>query len=99
MRGRPRVRLRRAPLDAPAAARAVIEVDDAPGWAAISPRGTRCFVANTRADTLSVISLKRRKEIRRIKVGDGPKQIEAARLPRRVICRLPRILGCTSAAN
>jgi CubicO group peptidase (beta-lactamase class C family)/DNA-binding beta-propeller fold protein YncE len=75
--------------------RAIIEVDDAPGWAAISPRGTRCFVANTRADTLSVISLRRRKEIRRIKAGDGPKQIEAARLPRGVICKLPRILGCT----
>jgi DNA-binding beta-propeller fold protein YncE len=73
---------------------AVIEVDDAPGWAAISPRGTRCFVANTRADTLSVISLRRRREIRRLEMGDGPKQIEAARLPHRAICTLPRILGC-----
>ena len=39
--------------------RAIIEVDDAPGWAAISPRGSRCFVANTRADTLSVISFEK----------------------------------------
>ncbi len=75
--------------------RAIIQVDDAPGWAAISPRGTRCFVANTRADTLSVISLRRRKEIRRLEMGDGPKQIEAARLPHRVVCTLPRALGCT----
>jgi DNA-binding beta-propeller fold protein YncE len=65
--------------------RAIIEVDDAPGWATVSPRGNRCFVANTRADTLSVISIRRRKEIRRLEVGDGPKQIEAARLPRRAI--------------
>jgi YVTN family beta-propeller protein len=65
--------------------RAIIEVDDAPGWAAIGPRGRRCFVANTRADTLSVISIRRRKEIRRVEVGDGPKQIEAARLPRGVL--------------
>jgi CubicO group peptidase (beta-lactamase class C family)/DNA-binding beta-propeller fold protein YncE len=76
--------------------RAIIEVDDAPGWAAISPGGRRCFVANTRADTLSVISIRRRKEIRRLEMGDGPKQIEAARLPRGVICTLPRILGCTA---
>ncbi len=69
-------------------------MDDAPGWAAISPRGGRCFVPNTRADTLSVISIRREKEIRRIETGDGPKQIEAARLPRGVICTLPTILGC-----
>jgi CubicO group peptidase (beta-lactamase class C family)/DNA-binding beta-propeller fold protein YncE len=74
--------------------RAVIEVDDAPGWSAISPGGKRCFVTNTRADTLSVISIRRRKEIRRLEAGDGPKLIEAARLPRGVICTLPRILGC-----
>ena len=46
-----------------------------------------------------MISIRRRKEVRRLEVGDGPKQIEAARLPRGVICTLPRVLGCTSAAN
>ena len=64
---------------------AIIEVDDAPGWAAISPGGGRCFVPNTRADTLSVISIERRREVKRLRVGDGPKQIEAARLTRRVL--------------
>ena len=64
---------------------AIIEVDDAPGWAAISPGGGRCFVPNTRADTLSVISIERRREMKRLRVGDGPKQIEAARLPSRVL--------------
>jgi len=61
---------------------ATIEVDDAPGWAAIGPAGGRCFVVNTRADTLSVISIDGRREIRRLDAGDGPKQIEAARLAR-----------------
>jgi DNA-binding beta-propeller fold protein YncE len=57
---------------------AIIGVDDAPGWAAISPGGGRCFVPNTRADTLSVISIAKRRELKRLRVGDGPKQIEAA---------------------
>jgi DNA-binding beta-propeller fold protein YncE len=65
--------------------KAIIEVADGPGWAAVNARGTRCFVANTRADNLSVISLAKRKEIRRLKLGDGPKQIEVARLARRVL--------------
>ena len=64
---------------------AVIDVDDAPGWAANGPDGRHCFVPNTRADTLSVISYAQRKEVARIKVGDGPKQIEAARLPDDVV--------------
>jgi DNA-binding beta-propeller fold protein YncE len=64
---------------------AIIEVDDAPGWAAVGPGGRKCFVANTRADTLSVISFRKRREVRRLRLGDGPKQIEAARLPARVL--------------
>jgi hypothetical protein len=65
---------------------AIIEVDDAPGWAAITPDGRHCFVANTRADTLSVISIAERREVARLKGGDGPKQIEAAELPDAVAC-------------
>jgi YVTN family beta-propeller protein len=65
---------------------AIIDVDDAPGWAAIAPDGRHCFVANTRADTLSVISLAERREVARLPLGDGPKQIEAARLPDEVAC-------------
>jgi DNA-binding beta-propeller fold protein YncE len=64
---------------------AIIDVDDAPGWAAVGPGGRKCFVANTRADTLSVISIRKRREIRRLRMGDGPKQIEAARLSRRAV--------------
>jgi YVTN family beta-propeller protein len=61
--------------------RAIIEVDDAPGWATSGPGGRRCFVANTRADTLSVISYRTRREVARLPVGDGPKHIEAGRVP------------------
>jgi DNA-binding beta-propeller fold protein YncE len=64
---------------------AIIEVDDAPGWAAVGPHGNRCYVANTRAGTLSVISFAKRREIARLRIGGGPKQIEAARLPRAVL--------------
>jgi DNA-binding beta-propeller fold protein YncE len=73
---------------------AIIDVADAPGWAAINARGTRCFVANTRADNLSVISLAKRKEIERLEVGDGPKQIEVARLARHALCTSEPLLGC-----
>ena len=74
---------------------AIIEVDDAPGWSAIGPDGRHCFVANTRADTLSVISIAQRREVKRLKLGDGPKQIEAAELPEAVICIAPSVPGCT----
>ena len=65
--------------------RKLIDVGDAPGWAATGPDGRRCYVPNTREDTLSVISFRARREVARIRVGDGPKQIEAARLPRKVL--------------
>jgi YVTN family beta-propeller protein len=73
---------------------AIIDVPDAPGWAAIGPDGRRCFVASTRADTLSVISLAKRAEIARIPMGDGPKQIEPARLPAGVVCGTSWVAGC-----
>jgi DNA-binding beta-propeller fold protein YncE len=60
---------------------AIIDVGDAPGWAENGPDGRHCFVPNTREDTLSVISYADRREVARLGVGDGPKHIEAARLP------------------
>ncbi|MGH2987534.1 MAG: YncE family protein, partial [Solirubrobacterales bacterium] len=74
--------------------RALIDVGDAPGWAATGPGGRRCFVPNTREDTLSVISYRKRKELARIAVGDGPKHVEPARLPERTVCSWPGVPGC-----
>ncbi len=66
---------------------AIIPVGDAPSWAVSGgPRGSRCFVTNTGDDTVSVISYARRREIARIRVGDSPKHLEAADVPRRVVC-------------
>jgi DNA-binding beta-propeller fold protein YncE len=65
--------------------RAIIEVGDAPGWAENSPNGRRCFVTNNRDDTLSAISYRKREEVARIPVGDGPKHIEPARVPAKVL--------------
>jgi DNA-binding beta-propeller fold protein YncE len=75
-------------------ARAIVPVGDAPGWTAIAPDGRTCFVANTRADTLSAISLAQGREVERLKVGDGPKQIEAVRLPQSVVCVRRDVPGC-----
>jgi DNA-binding beta-propeller fold protein YncE len=66
--------------------RAIIDVGDAPGWATTGPGGKRCFVPNNRDDTLSVISYRHREEVARIPMGDGPKHIEAGRLPKRLVC-------------
>jgi hypothetical protein len=73
---------------------AIVEVDDAPGWAATTPDGRHCFVANTRADTISVISYAERREVARLKAGDGPKLIQAARLPAAVVCTSRALPGC-----
>jgi DNA-binding beta-propeller fold protein YncE len=72
---------------------AIVDVDDAPGWAATGPDGRHCFVPNTRADTLSVISYAERREVARVKMGDGPKQVEAARIPEAAAApRPPRLV-------
>lgn len=72
----------------------IIEVEDGPGWAATTPDGRHCFVPNTRADSLSVISYRARQEVARLKLGDGPKQVEPARLPQSAVA--PRLVRrCT----
>jgi YVTN family beta-propeller protein len=59
----------------------IIEVADAPGWSASTPDGRNCFVTSTRADTVSVISYRGRREVARVNVGDGPKHVVGARVP------------------
>lgn len=65
---------------------AVIGVGDAPGWAANSPDGRHCFVANTRSDDVSVISYAQRRETARLPAGNGPKYITSKRIPVAVAC-------------
>jgi YVTN family beta-propeller protein len=60
---------------------AIIEVGDAPSWAANSPDGHHCFVASTRDDTVSAISYARAREVARVPVGAGPKYLLGARVP------------------
>ena len=65
---------------------AIVDVGDAPGWAATTPDGSHCLVPNTREDTLSVISFSARREVARLKMGDGPKQVETADVPIALAC-------------
>lgn len=64
---------------------AAIPSDDAPGWATISLDDSVCIVPNTRADTISLVSLAERKEIAKIAGGDGPKHVTVANVPAEVI--------------
>jgi len=64
---------------------ATIPVGDAPGWAETADEGRLCLIANTRSDDLSIISIAERKELSRLRIGDGPKHITVTRLPRSVV--------------
>jgi DNA-binding beta-propeller fold protein YncE len=64
---------------------ATIPADDAPGWATLSLDDSVCLVPNTRADTVSIVSLAERKEIARLPAGDGPKHITVANVPAEVV--------------
>lgn len=64
---------------------ATIPVDDAPGWATLSADDQYCLVPNTRADTISIISLAEKKEIARVPGGNGPKHVAMAMIPSEVV--------------
>jgi DNA-binding beta-propeller fold protein YncE len=64
---------------------AIIDVGDAPSWAANDPGGHHCYLANTWDDTISVVSYASRREVARIDVGLGPKHLEAGRVPDEVL--------------
>lgn len=74
---------------------AIVDLGDGPGWAATDPLGSYCFVTNTRDDTLSVVSYSARREVARVRVGDGPKQLEAARIPEKALCSRRSVPGCS----
>jgi YVTN family beta-propeller protein len=65
--------------------RAIVPVGDAPGWAATSPDGRTCLLPDTRSNSVSVVSYADAKEIARVPVGRGPKQIEVGRVPESVL--------------
>jgi hypothetical protein len=50
-------------------------------------------VTNTRSDDLSIISIAERKEIARLPIGDGPKHVTIARIPRSLLRDTSMILG------
>lgn len=62
-------------------AAAIIPVDDAPGWAETSPDGSSCYVASTRANTVSVVSYETLSLVAEIPAGAGPKYLASARVP------------------
>jgi DNA-binding beta-propeller fold protein YncE len=64
---------------------ATIPVGDAPGWSEVAEEGRTCLIANTRSDELSIISIPRRQEVARLAIGNGPKHITVARVPKAVI--------------
>ena len=64
---------------------ATVPVGDSPGWAAFADHDRVCLTANTRSDDISFVSVAERKELARIKVGDGPKHITVAAVPAKVL--------------
>jgi DNA-binding beta-propeller fold protein YncE len=63
---------------------ATIPVGDAPGWSEVADEGRICLIANTRSDELSIISIPKRAEVARLSIGNGPKHITVARIPKTV---------------
>lgn len=64
---------------------ALIDVGDAPGWAAVNSDGRYCLEPNTRSDDVSVISIAKRSEVARLRVGRGSKHIRFGRMPESIL--------------
>ena len=69
---------------------ATVPVGDSPGWAELADHDRLCLIANTRSDDLSIVSVAERKELIRLKMGDGPKHITVARVPAAVLAQVKR---------
>lgn len=68
---------------------ATVPVGDSPGWSELADKDRLCLLANTRSDDFSFVSVSERKEVARIKLGDGPKHITVARVPAGVLASVP----------
>ncbi len=68
---------------------AIIPVGDQPAEAETSSNGRLCFVANrgpgAGGDTVSVISFNRRRQVARIRAGDGPMEMSEGIIPLAVL--------------
>jgi hypothetical protein len=58
-----------------------VKVADAPGWAEFTDHDRTCLVANTRASSLSFISVADGAETVRLPTDKGPKHITVAHVP------------------
>lgn len=67
---------------------ATVPVGDAPSWAVIDRADRRCLVANTRADTVSIVSLPQRRLIGGFPTGRGPKHITLAEVPVAIVAAI-----------
>jgi len=67
---------------------ATVPVGDSPGWSALADGDRLCLTANTRSDDVSIVSVAERKELVRLKLGDGPKHITVARVPVAVLAQV-----------
>lgn len=64
---------------------ATVPVGDAPGWATLARNDEICLLPNSRAGTVSVVSLAAAEELARVSVGEGPKHITVASVPADVL--------------
>ena len=64
---------------------AAVPVGDSPGWSELADNDRLCLTANTKSDDFSIISVAERKEVARLKLGDGPKHITVVRVPAAVL--------------
>lgn len=67
---------------------ATVPVGDSPGWSELADGDRLCLTANTRSDDFSIVSVADRREVARLKLGDGPKHITVARVPNAVLAAL-----------
>lgn len=58
-----------------------VPTGEAPNWVTFSPDGKYCCVSNPGSNDCSIIDVKTRKEVARLKVGKVPKRLVAASIP------------------
>lgn len=60
---------------------ASVATGEAPNWVTFSPDGKYCCVSNPGSNDCSIIDVETRREVARLKVGQVPKRLVAARVP------------------